>query len=255
MAWIEQHHELAIAILSPLLLVLGYFYRVRVEKRANLREALFLLLEIWHRMGLAAAIASEDLVAALVARIKSHIPNATISEAEIQAAKEHFLPIVNRLLREHALSDLDGLQDAYKKVVVLVARSHPVYAYKLESASSIKKRLSFLDQYLDEAFQPVGAQVDSQSAFIGKLREQVNRHAEENVVAEMEGRLRGLAWRVSLFSLLDVHLLIGKRRRSLALDSAKELDRWLLAVMKPLMADPNTASMFAPQSGGPRATA
>lgn len=248
MTWLEQHHELAIAILSPLLLAVGYLYRGRVERRANLREALYLLLEIWHRLGLVSAVDFEEMAEKLISRMRALFPGESISEVEVLVAKAHFLPILRRLIRAHALSDVEGLQDAYQKVVLLVARSHPVYAYKLESASSVKKRLAFVDQYLVEAFGSLDAQGEDASAFIAKLRERVSSHSERDAMGELEGHLRGLAWRVSLTSLIGVHRLIRRRRLTLALDSSEEFDRWITGVVTPMLNDPSTAQLFSAQA-------
>lgn len=194
-------------------------------------------------MSLSSASASEDLIERMISRIRVLFPQVAPPELEIEAAKEHFLPLINKLLREHAFSDFEGLQDAYKKVIALVARSHPVYAYKLESASSIRKRLAFLDQYFAQAFQPAAGQSSSTAPLVHKLREKVGRLAEKDVLKEMEGRLLGLSWRVSIPSLLSVLLLIRKRRRSLNVDLA-ELDRWLLEVFGPMLADPTISKLF-----------
>jgi len=247
--WAQQHHELVIAVLSPVLLAFGYFYRARMEKRSNLREALYLLLEIWHRMSALSVRSSEGMVDAIADRIRALFPTAVISDTEMLATKAHFIPIFTKAVRGHSLADVEGLQDAYGKVVRLVARSHPVYAYRLESASRIKRRLAFLDQYLLEAFQPFDQQQNPTAVFAAKLRDQLNSYAEQDVIGDLEKSLRGLALRVSVWSFLGTHLLIKRRRRTLETDSPDDIDRILLEVFSPMLSDPNTLSTFFPSQG------
>ena len=247
MNWAMQHPELTIAILSPALLALGYFYRVRVEKRSNLREALYLLLEIWHRVSVLSARSPESMIETLAERMRALYPTANISETEMQATKAHFIPILRRLIRGHALSDMEGLQDAYTKVIHLVARSHPIYAYRLESAMTVKKRFAFLDQYLDEALQPLDVQGGQASVFAAKLRERIGDHAGKDATLDLEKSLRGLAWRVSFASLVEVHRLIKKRRNLLVTDSAAEIDKLLLVILSPMITDPATSAALSPQ--------
>ena len=182
-----------------------------------------------------------DAIEKLVERMRALFPSATISEEEMRTMKAHFIPILQRLVQEHALMDMDGLQDAYKKVVLLVARSHPVYAYKIESASGAKKHLAFLDSYFSEAFQPTGADGGDVGALVNNMRERIDFNAKKAEVKKIESLLKGLAWRVGFTSLCEVHQLIRKRRASLALATTDELDRWLLEVFIPMLSELNSS--------------
>jgi hypothetical protein len=247
--FLELHSALVIAILGPIFLATGYFYRAGLEKRSNLREALYLLLEIWHRISMVATRSPEALLDTLADRIRVRFPGADFSEAQLRATKAHFSPILRKLVRGSALADVEGLQEAYAKVVRLVARSHPIYAYKLESASRVRRRLAFLDQYLTEAFASLDQEGGQAGAFAAKLRECLNSHAEQDATKELQKGLRGLAWRVGAMSWLDIQLLIRRRRRELAHTSSEEIDQLFDEILLPLLEDAEISAVLASPHG------
>lgn len=247
MEWIEKHPELAVAILGPLFLATGYLIRVRAERHQNLREALYLLLELWHRVSILTYRTPEEVVDTFVSRLRVRVPNAVMSEGEVAATKAYFSPVLGRLLRSHALADFEGLQAAYVKVIGLVARTHPVYAYELEASSKTQKRLTFLDEYLDAAYSPLEQQGGVAAALTARLRRHVVSHVERDSATELEHALRGLAFRVGVLTSFQVHLLIRKRHRRMKESTASEIDELIDSVLKPVMSDPTVAALFPVQ--------
>jgi hypothetical protein len=140
--------------------------------------------------------------------------------------------------------------NTYARVVGLVARSHPVFAFRLDS-SSTKKRLAFPDQYLLEALRPLDHQGSPASEFAQSLRQQLSAHAERDAVAKLEESLLGLARRVSIFSLIEVHLLIRERHKRLKCPPIEEIDRLLTELVESSLKDPQTRSMLINPAASP----
>lgn len=234
MILVKQNPEISIALIGLLAALVGYFYRARTEERQNLREALYLLLEIWHRMTIVAYQDFDRFFLLFRERLLVLHPDAQFTKEQFDAAKAHFIPILQRTATGHALKDFSGLQDAYKKVVQLTARSNPVYAFRVESVSGTSKLLALIDEYLKEAFAPfddeggVSAQVSEQ------LKSTVHFAVTENMTRDLQNDLLGLAARISVWTLLDVVLVIRSRRKKLKHGpSNDDMDRIIKTLLTP----------------------
>jgi len=228
--WIDQHKEIAAAVFAILTGVVGYFYRASKERRNNLRQALYLLLEIWHRMNVLSAKSPIEMIDMMVDRISHLFPKMIISDDELQAIKLHFPPILKKILRDQVLSDVDRLYGAFVDVVRLIAQSHPIYAYKLEIASTMKSRLGFLTQYFAEAFKPLHQEGGQSNAFASILTDGIMCHAERDLAKEMEVGLRGLSIRIGIVSFFEILWLIRRRHKEIDYKLKDQIDVYLMKI-------------------------
>lgn len=238
--WIYAHPDLSLGIIGPILVAIGYFYRTRAEKYENRREALYLLLEIWHRMTIASKKSFDELFEAIFSRMQVKLPQYPISDKELKVLKGYFTPILIRALRSKALEDFETIHDAYAKAVALISKSDPILAYWLDSASSTKKRLSYLDDYLAEAFKPFDQQDEVAAALAANLRDGLSTQAEKDATKDIEKSLRSLALHVSVYTYVRVCVLIFRRHRKLISPIEMErVDHLLDEVLIPALGDPN----------------
>lgn len=243
MNWFVANPGLSAALLGIVAAIFGYFYRARSERKDNLKEALYLLLEIWHRMTMLSYNSHDQLVDSLLARFRKLYPNVTISHEQIQASKNQLVPALQRILTEQALSDFGGFQDAYKRVVRLIARSKPVYAFRLESVSGTRQVLESIDRYMNEA-APTSELMSAPSAILSnQLKRSVQDTLSSAAVFNMEKDILGLAFRISVWTWLDAARTIRRRRKRLIglLNEAfsHEIDQFLkLAFDKAGMSQP-----------------
>jgi len=246
--WIGAHKEIFVAVLGALCVAIGYWFRLRTERRQNLREALHLLLEIWHRVGVLTARSPHDSIDVLATKISERFPGITMSPGEVAATKAHFVPILLSHLRALALEDVDTLQKDYLRAVSLIARSHPVYAYRLEASARIKHRLQFLDGYLADAYAPLEQQGGTSGVVLSTMRDRLAAYVHEDQLQDIEDGLRGLALRVSLLTWIEVRLLIRKRRQLLATTPDREVGEYVDSVIVPVLSDPSVAAAMREQS-------
>lgn len=155
MIWLKNNPEIAAVIIALIGTAVGYIYRARSEKRENLCEALYLLLEIWYRFSLQSKVSLSNVFESLSEKLKEISPDIIISDQDIKASHAYFGPIIQNILKTNAQEDFDGVREAYARVIKLVSKSDPIFAYRLESASSIQKRLTSLDQYFKDALSPL----------------------------------------------------------------------------------------------------
>lgn len=216
MSWIEDNPELTVGIAALASAAIGYYFRAWRERQENLKEALYLLAEIWHRSTVAFNLPIDAMFDALLKRLREVAPEAEFTEEQVAATRAYFRPILERATRFHAMDGIDTLYGAYEKVVHLIARTDPIFAYDLDAASTIKRRLSFLDQYLQEAFQPLDSQGGAAQEFSNNLRAAIKEKAEGEATQELEGHLRRLSRILGPKTWLLMTIRIGRRKRVLA---------------------------------------
>ncbi len=216
MTWIEANPELAVTLAGVVAAIVGYYYRSWREQQDNLREALYLLLEIWHRSSAVLNSTVKGRLGVMVERLKARFPEVSISEEEQAAAHAHFVPILERTMRLHVMDGIESLNGAYDRVVQLISRSDPLLAYDLDSASITKRRLAFIDQYLREAFQPLEGEGGQAEIFADSLCEGIKGKVETETLEEFEKNIKRLSRKLGLVAWVKVIVRIRRRHHVLA---------------------------------------
>jgi hypothetical protein len=249
--WIQANPQLAVALTGTFFAVVGYYYRAWREKQENLREALYLLLEIWHRSSAVSNAPIKKLFDVLIARIRVRIPDVPFSEQEEAATRAYFSPILERTIQSHAMDGIEGLHGAYDKVIQLISRTDPLFAYDLDSASSTKRRLAFLDEYLQEAFGALHAQGGAARPFTDSIRVVLKDEAHKDAMNQLEKNLRRLGARLGPLTWLKIMIRIVKRRNFLRNGpSVAEFDQLIENVLLPaIMTSSKVLQPTDPASG------
>lgn len=230
--------KLLIGILTPTLLAVGYFYRARKESIKNRKTALYILLEIWHRISVFYRKDFDDVFEKVVKEIKKQFPSENISESEILASKNHFTPILMEAARGIALSDLDSYQERYQEAVSLISSDDPIFAYKISSASKTKKFLKFLDSYLEKSLAPI-EENEIGSMLSQSLKSHMTKHAELDSIKDLESDIRRLSLKVGIFTYISSAYIIKKRRSNLAIIDNGEVENLVTNVLAPAMTEFN----------------
>lgn len=232
MSWFSLNPEILVAIVGLIGGALGYLLRKRLESRENLKQSLYLMLEIWHRVTILGWKSHDQLFDLVIDRIKEKHGKGAISQEEIEAAKSHFIPVLRTTMVSQALEGFDNLHEAHAHVVKLVAKSDPVLAYSLESGSNTRKKLAFIDQYLEEAFQELDQQGRESAAFSAKIKNHTQAQVQKTVQLQIESDLKKLASCVSLFTCFRVRRLISKRKKMLSGVPEDGIDDFLAPIMQ-----------------------
>lgn len=207
----------AAAVFVALCATTAYLYQRIQDRRGNLKEALYLLLEIWHRITLLANESSIDLLLNRIFEgVKQRLPQLRFDDAEVKAAAGNAKPVLQNLIRSRALEGFENVQDAYAQVIKLISKSDPIFAYRLESAMSIKQRLALLDTALKDAMPLTLDQPPVVAALAASVTDRLRTTANTDSMQELEAALRSLTWRISLWSYFLVRREIKKRAKQLA---------------------------------------
>jgi len=232
MSWLSLNLEIMVALVGLVGAALGYLLRKRLESRENLKQSLYLMLEIWHRVTILGWKSHDQLFDLVIDSITKKHGKEVISQEEIDAAKAHFIPVLRTTMVSQALEGFDNLHEAHAQVIKLVAKSDPVLAYSLESGSNTRKKLAFIDQYLKESFQELDQQGGESAIFSAKIQNHTQTQVQKAVQLQIESDLKKLALRVSLFTCLRVRRLILNRKKMLSGVSNDELDDFLAPIMQ-----------------------
>ncbi|KUJ73977.1 hypothetical protein AVO42_00725 [Thiomicrospira sp. XS5] len=232
------YNNILIAVLSPALFAIGYLYRSRKENLKNRKIALYILLEIWHRISIFYKKNFDDVFDQIVSEIKEQFPREDISENEIRESKNYFTPILMEKVREMALSDLDNFQEKYQEAVSLISSDDPIFAYKIGSASETKKFLKFLDSYLEKSFSPI-EENDIGNKLSQSLKTNMTRHAELRAIKDLETDIKKLSFKVSLSTYLSSIYTIRTRRKKLAKLKNSEVKNLVKNILTPAVTDFN----------------
>lgn len=240
MNWIETYPGFAVTLAGAVFAVVGYYYRAWREQQDNFREALYLLLEIWHRFSTVFNSPINELIGIVVARLEVRL-GVQFSEQEKAAIRTHFMPILENTMRKLAMEGVESLHGAYDRVVQLISRSDPLLAYDLAAASAIKRGLAFIDQCLEEAFRPLDAEGEQAKVFADSLREGAKAKVETEALEELEKNLRRVAMKLGILAWLKVVLRIRSRRRLLEQGPRpEEFDQLLEQVLVPAISASNS---------------
>lgn len=230
--------KLLIGVITPILFAIGYLYRSRKESIKNRKVALYILLEIWHRISVFYRKDFDDVFEQIIREIKRQFPSENISESEISASKAHFTPILIETARGIALSDLDGYQERYQEAVSLISSDDPIFAYKISSASKTKKFLKFLDSYLEKSLAPI-EENEIGSVLSKSLKSHMTKHAELDSIKDLESDIRRLSLKVGVLTFLSSAWLIRKRKSNLAKIGSGEVENLVANVLAPAMTEFN----------------
>lgn len=228
---IAAHPRIFAAVVVPLCFAIGYFYRLRREKRENLREALYILLEIWHRVTALSKVAFDKEFKVLFGEMKKHFPNENISDEQVAALKEYISPILLSNLHGMILSDYGSFEGAYLDAVKKVSKDDPILAYKVSSASKTRKCLTFMDKYLDEALSPL--EEKRSIGFSSLLKKHVQSYVKKDLIVDLENNMKSLSRRISIFAYFEVYTVIRKRRRILDNSAQEEVGKLVKEVLVP----------------------
>lgn len=211
---VKSYPMLVIGIVTPLLLAIGYFYRARRESKKNQKLALYSLMEIWHRMSVFYKSNFDDVFDKVMSEVQKHYPQEEFSNEGMDAAKAFMTPILIQTAREAAFSDLDGYLEKYQEAVSLIASDDPIFAYRINFASSTGKILGCLDSYFRQILSGQESHEAGQAVF-SFLRESMTERMQIESLKELESNIKQLSIKISFRTLLASVLAINKRKRML----------------------------------------
>uniref|UniRef100_C6DYH6 Uncharacterized protein n=1 Tax=Geobacter sp. (strain M21) TaxID=443144 RepID=C6DYH6_GEOSM len=229
--------KLLAAILGPICVAVGYFYRSRKEKGESLKKALYQLLELWHRMSVLVKVDFDAEFEAIHNELCRHAPESRLVTEQMEQVKRYCTPILLENIQNIALSDFSSFEEEFNSAVCMLSKDDPIFAYKIRSVSKTKKFIKSLDDYLTKALAPLHESDNIPLA--NRLTDELTHKAKEDAVRDLERDIKSLSWRISVMSYIRVKLIIYKRHRMLVQLHKPELDQFVKDVLVPLMAEFN----------------
>ena len=236
---ISNHPKLFLGVFTPVILCVGYFYRDRKGKKENLKAALYVILEIWHRMSVLYRKDFDVYFDTLADVLIKRVPEAAFTDEQRTSAKEYFTPILKEVAQSSAFSDVEHYQESFENAVRLVAADDPFFAYKIGSAGKTKDFLKAIDQYLESAFKPLEEEGGDGLIFSETLKQHLTSHASIDVLSELEGNIYQLSLRISFASYVKSLMVVKRRKKKLSTFSKREVEKLLEIVLFPAMAEFN----------------
>lgn len=230
--WPDFYTQFALALLTILSAAAGYGLRARSEKRKSLRQALYLLLELWHRQSASAANFSA-LLQGVIQRIEHRFPTAALADGQKQMLLSQVNDLLQQSVAKHMNTDYEMFSSEFAKIVRLVAFTDPVYAYRIEKISLGGQGLALTADYFARASElnvgNAGAEIlDSMSA-------KATSKIKLDLLRELESDLRGLALRIGVRTYFEVLLTIHRRKRKIERGPETLSDGWLDSIIAPLI--------------------
>ena len=221
------------------MLCIGYFYRVRKEKKENLKAALYILLEIWHRMAILYRNDFNAYIDALADELAKRVPEEGFTEEQRNATKQYLTPILRDTAHSSAFSDVEHYQQSFDEAVKLLAVDDPFFAYEIGSAGNTKKLLKALDRYLETVFKPLEAEGGDSLILSKTLKEHLTSHAALEVLSDLESDIYKLAFKIGFIPYIKSLKTVRKRKKRLKEFSQKELKELVETVLFPAMEEFN----------------
>ncbi len=212
--WVLSLQGLLVAVVSSVLVSAGYLIRARIDNRKNRKLALYSLLEIWHRLSVFYIDDFDPIFDRIMREMQRHFPLEDFSSSSTADAKAAINPILLRISREAALSDVDGYSDSYQGAIQLVASDDPILAYRFSSASSTKKLLGMMDDYFESVLSTLET-TSSEGSLFGTMRDTVTNRLLAESIKGLEADIRRLSWKISLGTFVESCMAIRRRKKNL----------------------------------------
>lgn len=233
--FISSYPKLFLGVFTPLIMGLGYFYRARKDKSENLKKALYIILEIWHRMAILYRRNCDDYFDVLIAELMKKVPEEGVTEEDYKAMKEHFTPILMKHLHKAAFSDIEHYQDSFDEAVKLISINDPFFAYHIGSGGKTKKYLDSLDCYLEDALKPFENNGGDSLAFSNTLKGHMSEHASLGILSGLEDDIKRLSYRIGVMAFIQSFFVIRKRKSRLQAIETEEISDMVNNLVLPAM--------------------
>lgn len=210
--FISANPTLSLGIVSPIFLVVGYFYRARNENKKNKKLALYSLLEIWHRLSSYYISDVDTLYEKIMHTLMREYPEIKISNQDLELAKAQFTPLIIQSIRDISSFDLSDYQKKYQDVISLISSDDPIFAYKISSASSIDKIADILSNYMDSSFENI-TDSEENKLFSLVLKGTMTKYVETDSIQELESNIKTLAMKISFGTYFKSVITIYQRKK------------------------------------------
>jgi|GEM_PF-3237539 len=236
---ISSNPKLFIGVFAPLMLAMGYFYRARREKKENLRKALYILLEIWHRMAVLYRQNFDSMFDVFAKEIRKAAPEEEFTVEQQEATRKYFTPILLGVARSSAFSDMDDFQELFDEAVRLISVDDPLFAYHIGSAGKTKKFLSEFNGYVDNTLKPLDEEGGDSLILSSAIKSHISLHVSKDVLIDLEKNVRRIAFRVGIITFLKSCSVIRARKNKLEKFSESEIKELVGTVLAPMLLEFN----------------
>ena len=228
---LHKYPKILIAIWGSLCLAIGYLFKRWRERKNNLKEALFILLEIWHRMVKITAMDLGKDFDAICSEISKRTQSRPISESEKDVVRKILSPYIYKLLQSSIQRDYQSFEGAYFEATKKVAQDAPLLAYQISSTRKTKSALEALDTYFDEVLRAIDE--SSSDKFIDDYKLRFKTYLFELSASDIEKDIKALGLRIGILTYWGVSRTIRNRKKRLQTIDKKELEDIVEKILLP----------------------
>jgi hypothetical protein len=193
------------AILGGALSTIGFYFKLRLEVRAKVNEALFQLLDVWSLIGMSKFVQSDDFFKKFINQIKTTFPKENIGVTEEASIREG-MTVALPLLIGSKNSEQSHYIDKYTNAVNNLASIYPVLAFRLSKNQMLIKFLSRFDDLTKEM---------ETTDFDDMVINQVKSLTYDDAFIELEKDLKGLSKKSGIINQLSASKFIDRAKRKL----------------------------------------
>ncbi|MFD2177869.1 hypothetical protein [Veronia pacifica] len=203
--------KLLIAIIAPISACIGYSYRARTESKKKQKRALYLMLEVWHRLSVNYKKDFRPEFIYLFKKIENKIPDLKLSEDDINIMYDTFEPVLLEKMKGISQEDLEDYQNKFKEAIILTSEDNPILAYEISHSVLISK----ISDDVNSMFSKFLGNNTSQEENERKLRRLVESIFDVKAIESLEDDVKKVARSISIFDFIRVKNKIKKRKNFL----------------------------------------
>lgn len=189
---------------------IGYLFKVRAEKRKNLKRVLFNLLQVWNAVRLSKLDPSEVADDFMAVARKAAISVFNVDIEHDETLRQFVVSFVHKMLSQRNHSAISSLSDKYNECIVALSECEPVLAFQLNNRIQLSAMLSTLDEY-NNIFLKMTHHNDLNK--ISFTQSYVKRDVVEGIQADLERDIRFVSLKSSISDLVMTQYKINEIKR------------------------------------------
>lgn len=211
---VVSYKDFIIPVFSVLLLGIGYLLKELFQKNKNKKVALFILLEIWSR-----EISTKPNIEEFYLNVFNLLANKygiNLSKEVIDPLIQNFSKISQSSLNHVHENEIDKYTKQLDEAIKLIASEDPVFAYRINYSNFVQNQDNYMQRYSELIQNQKVFKVDDVLPdYMNNISNEVKDKAHDSVLETFEENIKSLSLKISIFTYIEVLLLIRKVKKNL----------------------------------------
>jgi len=228
-----------LAMLSLIVGLITYFYKVWRESTKNKKLALYYLFEAWFRLSILYKKTYDTEFDKLRNSLDTNYPHTRISDNEFENQKKSWSKVIFQQSVSSSLSDFDMTAQALESAIKAIALDDPILAFQLNTSQDVNKVQDYLSGYSATIQENAAIKelieknIIDQNLLAETLSHAQNTHLIE-ILKQLESNIIFLSRKISFYCYKKSKKTIEKRKENIgevnetSLIHAKEISTKLM---------------------------